>query len=140
MLPITSVNWTVSPAAEKFIRRMVKFSGLPETAGFRLTVTPGGCSGYNSAFTVEAQPAAGDTVADVNGIKVFMPADTCTMMEGVIVDFADTPTKSGLTFVNPGAAPCACSSSGDAASSAPPSVSKIDIGSIKLSPATRPLA
>ena len=140
MLPSTTVNWTVAPAAEKFIRRMVKFSGLPETAGFRLTVTPGGCSGYNAEFTVEAQAAAGDQVADVNGVKVFMPAQTCTLLDGVIVDFADTPTKSGLTFVNPSAAPCACSSSGDAASSAPPSVSKIDIGTIKLSSTPRTTA
>ncbi|MBI2733372.1 MAG: iron-sulfur cluster assembly accessory protein [Aquabacterium sp.] len=140
MLPTTSVNWTVSPAAEKFIRRMVKFSGLPASAGFRLTVTAGGCSGYNSEFTVEAEPAPGDAVADVNGVKVFLPAESRLLLDGVIVDFADTPTKSGLTFVNPGAAPCACSSSGDAASAAPPSVSKIDIGSIKLSPATRPVA
>jgi iron-sulfur cluster assembly protein len=126
MLP----NWTVSAAAEKFIRRMVTFSGLPTTAGFRLTVTPGGCSGYNAEFTVEAEPAAGDEVAQVNGIKVFMPADTCTLLDGVQVDFADTPTKSGLTFVNPSAAPCACSSSGDAAPAAP-AVSRIEIGSIK---------
>ena len=133
MLP----NWTVSPAAEKFIRRMVKFSGLPPTAGFRLTVTPGGCSGYNSEFTVEAQPAPGDGVADVNGVPVFMPADTCALLDGVIVDFADTPTKSGLTFVNPSAAPCACSSSGDAAAASAPSVARIDIASIKLQTAPR---
>jgi len=124
-------NWTVSPAAEKFIRRMVMFSGLPATAGFRLTVTPGGCSGYNAEFTVEATPAFGDSVASVNGIPVFMPADTCTLLDGVIVDFADTPTKSGLTFTNPHAAPCACSSSGDAAPSSAPAVSKIEIGAIK---------
>ena len=103
-------------------------------------MTPGGCSGYNSEFTVEAEPAPGDEVADVNGVKVFLPAESRLLLDGVIVDFADTPTKSGLTFVNPGAASCACSSSGDAASSAPPSVSKIDIGSIKLSPSARPLA
>jgi len=133
MLP----NWTVSPAAEKFIRRMVMFSGLPATAGFRLTVTPGGCSGYNAEFTVEAEPTAGDEVASVNGLKVFMPADTCTLLDGVIVDFADTPTKSGLTFTNPNAAPCACSSSGDAASAAPPTVSRIEIGSIKVSAPAR---
>ncbi|MEY2873673.1 MAG: hypothetical protein RLZZ373_1044 [Pseudomonadota bacterium] len=134
MLP----NWTVSAAAEKFIRRMVMFSGLPPTAGFRLTVTAGGCSGYNAEFTVEAEPATGDETATVNGIKVFMPADTCTLLDGVQVDFADTPTKSGLTFVNPGAAPCACSSSGDAAPSASaPAVSRIDIGSIKSMGAPR---
>lgn len=132
MLP----NWTVSPAAENFIRRMVKFSGLPPTAGFRLSVTAGGCSGYSSEFTVEAQPAPGDEVADVNGIAVFLPAETRLLLDGVIVDFADTPTKSGLTFVNPNAAPCACSSSGDTASSAP-TMAKIEIGSIKVSSGPR---
>lgn len=135
MLP----NWTVSPAAEKFIRRMVKFSGMPASAGFRLIVTAGGCSGYSSEFTVEAQPAPGDEVADVNGIKVFLPAETRLLLDGVIVDFADTPTKSGLTFVNPNAAPCACSSSGDTTSSAP-TLTKIEIGSIKVSSAPRTTA
>ena len=80
---------------------------------------------------MEATPAFGDSVASVNGIPVFMPADTCTLLDGVIVDFADTPTKSGLTFTNPHAAPCACSSSGDAAPSSAPAVSKIEIGAIK---------
>lgn len=135
MLP----NWTVSPAAEKFIRRMVKFSGLPASAGFRLIVTAGGCSGYSSEFTVEAQAAPGDEVADVNGIKVFLPAETRLLLDGVIVDFADTPTKSGLTFVNPNAAPCACSSSGDTVSSAP-ALTKIEIGSIKVSSVPRTTA
>lgn len=128
MLP----NWTVSPAAEKFIHRMVKFSGLPASAGFRLTVTPGGCSGFNSEFSVETQPLPGDSVTQVNGVQIFLPKETCFLLDGVFVDFADTPTKSGLTFVNPGAAPCACSSSGDAPTAAPPSVSKIEIGSIKV--------
>ncbi len=134
MLP----NWTVSPAAEKFIRRMVKFSGLPPTAGFRLTVTPGGSAGYASGFAVDGLPAAGDAVAEVNGLRIFMPADTCTLLDGVIVDFADTPTKSGLTFMNPNAAPCVCSSSGDAASA--PTLAKIEIGSIKVSSAPRTTA
>lgn len=123
MLP----NWTVSPAAEKFIRRMVMFSGLPTTAGFRLTVTPGGCSGYNAAFSVEAEPAPGDRVASVNGLKVFMPSETCLLLDGVIVDFADTPTQSGLTFTNPSAAPCACSSADTGA----PSVARVEVGAIK---------
>ena len=51
-------NVTVTPAAAKFIRRMVKFSDHP-AGGFRLSVTPGGCSGYSSEFTVQAAPLAG---------------------------------------------------------------------------------
>ena len=127
-------NMTVTAAAERFMKRMVKFSGLPATAGFRLTVSPGGCSGYTSEFTVEAEPLAGDQPVDVNGLKVFLPAESRLMLEGVTIDFADTPTQSGLTFFNPNAGACGCSSSSEGAAPSAPSVARIEIGSIKSAP------
>jgi iron-sulfur cluster assembly accessory protein len=104
-------NVTLTPAASKFIQRMVRFSGEPAGAGFRLLVSPGGCSGYNAEFTVEAAPASGDSVVEVSGSRLFLPAESRLLLEGVTIDFADTPTKSGLTFIVPNQAPCACSSS-----------------------------
>ena len=55
------------------------------------------------------------------------------MLDGVTVDFADTPTKSGLTFFNPNAAACGCSTSGDSA--APPAQATVSISSITRMPA-----
>lgn len=125
-------NVIVMPAAEKFMRRMVRFSEHPE-GGFRLTVSAGGCSGYNSEFTVVSAPVAGDSELLVNGMKVYLPAESRLMLDGVTVDFADTPTKSGLTFMNPNAAACGCSSSGDAA--APPAQATVSVSSITRMPA-----
>lgn len=122
-------SFTSTPAADKFIRRMVRFSDHP-TGGLRLTVTEGGCSGYSAEFTVEAAPKEGDAEVLVGGTKVFLPAQSRLLLQGVIMDFADTPTKSGLTFTNPNAAPCACSSSGDAASTMPAQAA-VSISSIK---------
>lgn len=122
-------NVTISPAAEKFIRRMVRFSDHP-TGGFRLTVSPGGCSGYSSEFTVEAAPQAGDAELAVGGVRVFLPAESRLVMDGLTMDFEDTPTRSGLTFFNPNAAPCACSSSGDAAAK-PPTQATVSLASLK---------
>ncbi len=131
-------NMTMSPAALKFIARMVRFSATP-TGGFRLTVSPGGCSGYSSEFTIEAAPLEGDAELKLeNGVRMFLPAESRMVLDGLQVDFADTPTKSGLTFVNPNAAPCACSSSGDAPSASAPGMAKIEISSIKVG--SRPLA
>jgi iron-sulfur cluster assembly protein len=104
-------NVTLTPAAAKFISRMVRFSGEPEGAGFRLQVSAGGCSGFNSEFTVEALPQAGDALVEASGVRLFLPAESRLLLEGVTIDFSDTPTKSGLTFINPNQAPCACSSS-----------------------------
>jgi iron-sulfur cluster assembly protein len=114
---------TLTPAAEKFVRRMVRFGGAGESAGFRLMVSAGGCSGLASEFTVEAAPLPGDAVVEVNGAKLFLPAESRLLLEGATIDFADTPTNSGLTFVTPNSPSCACSSSSS-------SLAKIDISSI----------
>ena len=128
MLP----NVTITPAAEKFMRRFVRFSGQPVGAGFRLTVSAGGCSGFNSEFTVEAAPQPGDATIDVNGLALLLPAESRLLLDGVTIDVIDSPTKSGLTFIDPKAGACACSSSAEgttAASATGPT--KISISAIK---------
>jgi len=122
-------NVTVTPAASKFIRRMVRFSEHP-AGGFRLTVTPGGCSGYSSEFTVEAAPRDGDAELAVGDVRVFLPAESRLVLDGVTVDFAETPTSAGLTFFNPSAAPCGCSSSGGE-TAAPPAQATVALESLR---------
>lgn len=121
-----SLNVTITPAAEKFMRRMVRFSATP-AGGFRLLVSAGGCSGYNSEFTVEDAPQAGDAVHTVGDLKLYLPAESRLLLDGVTIDFKDTPLSSGLTFTNPNAAPCACSSSAPAGV---PGTVTVDIASI----------
>ena len=120
-------NVTVTPAAEKFMRRMVRFSGHP-AGGFRLSVAPGGCSGYTSEFTVESAPRGGDAELTVNGVRVFLPAESRLLLDGVTVDFTDTPLQSGLIFVNPNAEACGCSTAGDAK---PPAQASVSVSSIR---------
>jgi iron-sulfur cluster assembly protein len=101
---------TVTVAAEEFMRRMVRFGGQGPGAGFRLSVSPGGCSGFNSAFTVEAAPVQGDTVLYLNGLRIFLPAPSRQLLAGVTIDFRDTRTESGFAFLDPKADACACAS------------------------------
>jgi iron-sulfur cluster assembly protein len=115
---------SLTPAAEKFVRRMINFGGAGANAGFRLTVSAGGCSGLASEFTVESAPLAGDAVVEVGGVKLFLPAESRLLLEGATIDFADTPTNSGLTFVTPNSPACGCSSSSSSG------VASIDISSI----------
>lgn len=122
----TTSGFTLAPGAEKFIRRMLRFSGVA-SPGFRLEVSAGGCSGYNANFSVEAAPQAGDATVDVGDIRLYLPAESRLLLEGVTVDFAETPTNSGFTFVNPNAAPCACSTSAPM----PAGVSAVNIGTIR---------
>jgi iron-sulfur cluster assembly protein len=120
------MNVTITPRAESFMRRMIRLNGGVAGAGFRLVVSPGGCSGFSSSFTVETAPLEGDAVLDSNGVKVFLPAESRVLLEGITVDFADTPMSTGLVFVNPNAQPCACNSS-----AAPHGTATVSIASIQ---------
>lgn len=92
------INVTVTAAAEKFMRHIVRFSGLPAGAGFRLVMDGSGCSGDAAAFSAEAVPQPGDQVLDVNGLAVFLPAESRMLLRGATIDFGDTPAASGLIF------------------------------------------
>lgn len=120
---------TVTPAAEKFIRRMLRFSETP-AGGFRLSVTPGGCSGYSSEFSVEAEPAAGCGEVQVAGLRLFLNAESRLLLDGMTMDFAETPLQSGLVFSKPGAAACACSAA-DAGALQRPAQATVSLASIQ---------
>ncbi len=101
------MNVMITPSAEKFIRRLLRFDGGPGS-GFRLKVTAGGCSGLAAEFSVEASPLAGDAAVEINGIKLFLPAESRLLLDGVTIDFAETPTQSGFVFHDPKKSACAC--------------------------------
>jgi iron-sulfur cluster assembly accessory protein len=121
---------TVTPAAEKFIRRMVRFSSHP-AGGFRLKVTPGGCSGYNAEFTVEAAPQGTDSELAVNGLRLFLTAESRLLLDGVTIDFTETPTSAGLSFINQNAETCGCSSAAAPGAAARPAEVSVSLSSIK---------
>ena len=124
----------ILPAAEKFIQRMVRFGG-GDGCGFRLVVTPGGCSGLNSAFSVEAAPRDDDLVVEQPGLRLFLPAASAALLAGASIDFSDTATQSGLVFQTRDGNPCACSSSTGAAA---PAVAAVALSAIerRVAPAT----
>lgn len=122
------MNVTITEKAGTFMKRMIRFNGGTAESGFRLQVTPGGCSGLSSEFTVEPAPLEGDAVLESGGIKVFLPAESRILLEGVTIDFADTPMSTGLTFINPNAQACGCSS---AEAGAPPKTASVSISSIQ---------
>ena len=123
MLP----NVIITPAAAKFINRIVRFSGLAAGAGLRLAVSPGGCSGYSSEFSAEAAPQAGEQVLEIDGLRLFLGAESRLMLDGITIDFTETATQSGLSFINPNKEACACSS---AETTPKPGVTKIEISAI----------
>ena len=94
---------TLTPAAATFIKRLTRMGGQGKEAGFRLTVKPGGCSGFSSDFTIEATPQSGDAVIEQQGARLFLESHSCELLRGYEVDFAESRVDSGFRFSKPGA-------------------------------------
>jgi len=109
------LNVTMTPAAEKFVSRLLRFDGGPGS-GLRLRVSAGGCSGLASEFSVEKSPAPGEAVFEHKGMKFFLPAESRLLLEGVTMDFVDTLGSTGFVFTDPKTKSCGC---GSEAASAP---------------------
>jgi iron-sulfur cluster assembly protein len=102
------VDIVIAPAAEKFIRRMIRFGNVPAGGGFRLEVSPGGCSGLEAKFDVVSAPLSGDAVLKHNGLSIFLPAESRLLLEGMTIDCADTPTAAGFIFHDPKSSGSTC--------------------------------
>jgi iron-sulfur cluster assembly accessory protein len=105
------INVTESAISE--VKKFLAQEGMAEdSAGLRVRVLPGGCSGYQYALDVEEAPAPTDKVFENNGLKIFVDAFSLQMLEGVEIDYVSTVMGSGFTFKNPNATGgCGCGSS-----------------------------
>lgn len=100
---------TLTDAAATFMKRMVRFGGGGPDSGFRLTVKSGGCSGFDSQFTVEASPKEGDAVIEQLGVKLFLASESCELLRGHTVDFVESRMDGALKYTKPGEAHvCGC--------------------------------
>jgi iron-sulfur cluster assembly protein len=101
----------LTPKAAKAVQRFIRFSETP-VLGMRVTVSGGGCSGFQYGVKLEAAAASDDTVFEVAGVKVLVDPATAPLVEGLSIDFIDSLTESGFKFDNPNAkAACGCGKS-----------------------------
>ena len=83
-----------------------------ETAGLRISVLPGGCSGFKYSLNIEDESAEDDMRAELSGIRVFVDPFSAQYLSGVTIDYVTSMQGSGFTFNNPNATGgCGCGSS-----------------------------
>ena len=83
-----------------------------ETSGLRVSVVPGGCSGFQYGLNIEEKPLEDDYILEQDGIRIFVDAFSAQYIDGINVDFKETMQGSGFAFENPNATGgCGCGSS-----------------------------
>ena len=108
-----AVNLSVTePAAGEIKKFMSSEEGLPETAGLRVRVVPGGCSGFQYSLNIEEDSRQGDFVLNEHGVRLFLDMFSAQYLNGVSIDYVTGVMGSGFTFTNPNATgSCGCGSS-----------------------------
>src|SRR5918995_7197726 len=109
--PGVALNVTENAAAEikKFIAGE---EGLPESAGLRVRVVPGGCSGFQYSLNIEEESKANDHVLTSGGVRLFVDMFSAQYLNGVEIDYVTNVMGSGFTFNNPNATGgCGCGTS-----------------------------
>ncbi len=104
---------TLTDTAAGEVRKFLAAEDVPaETAGLRVSVLPGGCSGFKYSLNIEDAPVDDDLTADLNGTRVFIDAFSLQYLNGVVIDYTTSMQGSGFTFNNPNATGgCGCGSS-----------------------------
>ena len=108
-----TVELTVTDSAIDEIKKfLANEDDLPETAGLRVRVVPGGCSGFQYSLNIEEEPKTGDFVMDKAGIRLFVDMFSGQYLNGITIDHTTNMMGSGFTFDNPNATGgCGCGTS-----------------------------
>jgi iron-sulfur cluster assembly accessory protein len=111
--PATGFNLTLTDRAAEEVQKFIAQEQVPaEVAGLRVSVLPGGCSGFKYSLNIEERPLDDDMVVPVNGVRVFVDGFSAQYLTGITVDYVSSMQGSGFTFSNPNATGgCGCGSS-----------------------------
>lgn len=104
---------TVTPKAAARLKTMLDKSPLnSDSAGIRLAVKSGGCSGFMYIpLAVAAKPNPYDSVFESNGIMIFVDPKSLIVVNETEIDHSDNLLESFI-FNNPNAkSPCGCGTS-----------------------------
>ena len=69
-------------AADEVRKFMDAESVSPESAGLRVAVLPGGCSGFKYSLNIEEQSREDDMVVPANGIRLFIDGFSAPYLDG----------------------------------------------------------
>ena len=107
------VLMTVTPVAGAEVMKFMVQEGVdPAVGGLRVSVQPGGCSGFKYGLLIEDQAADDDLIVEQGAFKVFVDPFSAQYINGVIIDYTSSMQGSGFTFKNPNATGgCGCGSS-----------------------------
>jgi len=100
---------TVTKKAAEKIKALIK---QEKKRALRISVMPGGCSGYQYGMELDDKAAADDITIEEQGIRIFIDKESIKKLNGSNVDYIDSLQGAGFKIDNPKATKtCGCGNS-----------------------------
>jgi iron-sulfur cluster assembly protein len=105
------VQVQVTETAAKMLKQAAEQQGKADH-GLRIDVYPGGCAGFMYELSFQKEGGGGETVVEVNGVKLFIDPANEPILEGITIDYIDSLMGGGFNIKNPNAtSSCGCGKS-----------------------------
>ncbi len=107
------IDLAVTANAGVEVKKFMDAEGVTaDQGGLRVSVQPGGCSGFKYGLLIEDEAAEDDLVVDQGDWRVFVDPFSAQYLSGVTIDYVSSMQGSGFTFKNPNSTGgCGCGSS-----------------------------
>ncbi|MEM7783838.1 MAG: iron-sulfur cluster assembly accessory protein [Planctomycetota bacterium] len=104
---------TVTERAAKEVQRFIEEGEYDEGAFLRISVTGGGCSGFNYGLNIANDFSdSNDNKTEQHGIAVVVDKKSDLFLDGTTVDYYEGIEQRGFQFHNPNAKrTCGCGNS-----------------------------
>lgn len=104
----TELPIKLSTKAIEMVKLAIQEEGLTGY-GLRVAVKGGGCSGLQYTLDFSNQERDGDTVLDIDSLKVYIDLASIQYLHGAEIDYLTGLNESGFKFSNPNAKrTCGC--------------------------------
>ena len=107
----SSPSFRVTPRAAEQVAEIAAREGRPG-AGLRVSVSAGGCSGFQYGFALEDAPQPDDLVVEQGPAKVYVDPVSLDLLAGAELDWNEALIGAHFAIRNPQAVSgCGCGSS-----------------------------
>lgn len=102
---------TITDNAAEKVKALIEQEG-EEDLGLRISVRPGGCSGFQYSIYFDDEINADDEVVEAKGVKILIDAMSVPYIVGSEFDYIDGLMGAGFAVNNPNVqGSCGCGSS-----------------------------
>lgn len=104
---------TVTETAAKEVKRFIEEGEYDESAVLRISVSGGGCSGFNYGLNIATDyDETKDNKTEQHGVSVVVDKKSDLFLDGTVVDYYEGIEARGFQFNNPNATKtCGCGNS-----------------------------